>query len=66
MSIRYIDVYVSELFFLFSKLYLTAKARVAKMPVRVIEINDPIVQTIFEVYAVMHLDTTEYNDFDTH
>jgi hypothetical protein len=50
----------------FSKLYLKAKARVAKMPVRVIEINDPIVQTLFEVYAVMCLDTREYNDFDTH
>jgi len=50
----------------FSKLYLQAKARVSKMPVRVIEINDPIVQTLFEVYAVMCLDTREYNDFDTH
>ena len=50
----------------FSKLYLKAKARVAKMPVRVIEISDPIVQTLFEVYAVMCLDTREYNDFNTH
>jgi len=50
----------------FSKLFLEAKARVSKMPVRVIEINDPIVQTLFEVYAVMCLDTREYNDFDTH
>jgi len=50
----------------FTKLYLEAKARVSKMPVRVIEINDPIVQTLFEVYAVMCLNTREYNDFDTH
>lgn len=50
----------------FSKLFLKAKARVAKMSVRVIEINDPIVQTLFEVYAVMRLGTSEYNDFDTH
>jgi len=50
----------------FSKLYSEAKARVSKMPVRVIEINHPIVQTLFEVYAVMFLDTREYNDFDTH
>ena len=50
----------------FTKLYLKAKARVAKMPVRVIEINDPIAQTLFEVYAVMCLNTREYNDFDTH
>ena len=50
----------------FSKLYFEAKARVSRMPVRVIEINDPIVQTIFEVYAAMVLNTREYNDFDTH
>lgn len=50
----------------FSRLFLKAKARVSKMPVRVIEINNPIVQTLFEVYAVMCLDTREYNDFDTH
>jgi hypothetical protein len=35
------------------------------MNVRVIEINDPIIQTIFEVYVSMELNT-EYNDFDTH
>ncbi len=50
----------------FSKLYLEAKVRVSKMSVRVIEINDPIVQTLFEVYTAMCLDTREYNDFDTH
>jgi len=50
----------------FVTLYLKAKQRVSKMPVRVIEINDPITQTIFEVYAVMCLNTKEYNDFDTH
>ena len=50
----------------FSRLFLKAKARVSKMPVRVIEINDPIVQTLFEVYAAICLDTREYNDFDTH
>ncbi len=50
----------------FSKLFLEAKTRVSKMPVRVIEISEPITQTLFEVYAVMCLDTREYNDFDTH
>jgi len=50
----------------FTELYLKAKKRVARMPVRVIEINDAIVQTLFEVYAAMSLDTREYNDFDTH
>jgi predicted GIY-YIG superfamily endonuclease len=50
----------------FSELYRQAKARVSRMPVKVIEINNSIVQTLFEVYAVMCLDTREYNDFDTH
>lgn len=50
----------------FSKLYSKAKARVSKMPVRVIEIDNPVMQTLFEVYAAMCLDTREYNDFDTH
>ena len=50
----------------FSELYLKAKSRVSKMPVRVIEIGDPILQTLFEVYAAMCLNTREYNDFDTH
>jgi len=50
----------------FTRLYLKAKERVSKMPVRVIQIDDPIMQTLFEVYAVMCLNTKEYNDFDTH
>lgn len=50
----------------FAMLYLKAKDRVSKMSLRAIEINDPIMQTIFEVYAAMCLNTKEYNDFDTH
>ncbi len=50
----------------FAALYQEAKRRVARMPVRVIEINDPVVQTIFEVYASVELGTGEFNDFDTH
>jgi len=49
----------------FAKLFSEAKERVSKMAVRVIEIEDPVVQTIFEVYASMEL-KTEFNDFDTH
>ena len=49
----------------FSSLYSQAKGRVAAMKIRVVEITDPIEQTIFEVYAALALDTT-YNDFDTH
>lgn len=49
----------------FAKLFSEAKDKVSKMSVRVIEIDDPIIQTIFEVYASMEL-KTEFNDFDTH
>lgn len=49
----------------FRKLYSRAKERVAEMKVRVIEITDPIEQTIFEVYAALALGTA-YNEFDTH
>ncbi|MCD4810312.1 MAG: GIY-YIG nuclease family protein [Methanosarcinales archaeon] len=49
----------------FGNIFLKQKERVSRMNVRVIEINDPITQTIFEVYVSMELNT-EYNDFDTH
>jgi hypothetical protein len=49
----------------FSHLYNQAKARVAAMKVRVVEVKNPIEQTIFEVYAALALGTA-YNDFDTH
>jgi len=50
----------------FAKLFSEAKERVSRMSVRVIEIDDPIIQTLFEVYASIALKTTKYNDFDTH
>ncbi|KAF5419035.1 MAG: GIY-YIG catalytic domain-containing protein [Candidatus Methanocomedens sp.] len=49
----------------FRNIFLEQKERVSIMNVRVIEINGPITQTIFEVYVSMELNT-EYNDFDTH
>ncbi|TFH42123.1 MAG: hypothetical protein E4G94_06810 [ANME-2 cluster archaeon] len=49
----------------FNNIFLEQKERVSKMNVRVIEILDPIIQTIFEVYVSMELNT-KYNDFDTH
>jgi len=49
----------------FNRIFISAKERVSKMNIKVIEINDPIVQTIFEVYASIELNT-EYNEFDTH
>jgi len=50
----------------FSILFSEAKQRVSKMMVQVIEIDDPVIQTLFEVYVSITLKTTEYNDFDTH
>lgn len=48
----------------FAGLFAQAKKRVSQMSVRMIEINNPIEQTIFEAYASMELKTP--NDFDTH
>jgi hypothetical protein len=50
----------------FAKLFSLAKERVSKMSIRVVEINDPHLQTIFEVYAALSLNTKEFNDFETH
>ncbi|MFZ3060784.1 MAG: GIY-YIG nuclease family protein [Candidatus Methanoperedens sp.] len=50
---------------IFAELFSEAKKRVSQMSVKVIEINDPIIQTIFEVYASIDL-KTEFNDFNTH
>ena len=49
----------------FSDLYTKAKARVSKMHVKAVEIDDPILQTLFEVYAAVEL-KTKYNAFDNH
>ena len=48
----------------FDRLFTQAKERVRKMSVRYVEINDPIEQTVFEVYAHMKLGTP-FNDFRT-
>ena len=49
----------------FKGLYDAAKSRVAAMGVRVIQIDDPVEQTIFEVYAALTL-ATPYNEFENH
>ena len=49
----------------FKLLFRKAVNRVRKMGVRVVEVNDPIEQTIFEVYAHVALETP-YNDFRNH
>ena len=51
----------------FAKLFVAAKQRVAAMEAQVIQMEDPITRTVFEVYAAVMLDTPkEYNDFQTH
>jgi hypothetical protein len=49
----------------FAELYKNAKDRVSKMKLKVIEIDDPIEQTLFEVYAALELNTP-YNEWGTH
>ena len=47
-----------------------ARKRVGEMKFRIVEISDPIEQTLFEVYAAVQLGTTReqggYNDFENH
>ena len=54
----------------FKYLYGQAKERVRNMQVKVVEVIDPIEQSVFEVYAALHLKTTRdhggYNDFENH
>ena len=51
----------------FDRAFTNAKLRVRKMSVRFVEIEDPIEQTIFEVYAHMELVTPpRFNSFANH
>jgi len=49
---------------LFSSIYAEQKVRVSKMKIKVIDIEDPVVQTLFEVYA--HLELKTQNEFENH
>ena len=49
----------------FSEIFKKSKDRVSKMKIKVIEISDPIEQTLFEVYAALEL-KTPYNEWETH
>ena len=42
------------------------KERVRNMEVRAVKIEDSVTQTVFEIYASLSLETTRYNNFDTH
>lgn len=50
----------------FDNLYSKEKDRVSHMSVRTVEITKQDLQTLFEIYAIIGLGTTKYNDFDTH
>ena len=46
--------------------YRTQRTRVRNMDVRVVEVTDQVEQSIFEIYAILALDTTPYyNEFRT-
>ena len=49
----------------FQPTFDAAKERVRKMQVRVVDVEDPIEQTILEVYAHLALDTP-FNSFENH
>ena len=50
----------------FNRGFVKAKKRVSKMKIRVVQIDDQIEQALFEIYAVLALKTSYYNDFRTH
>ena len=45
--------------------YANQRQRVRSMRIRAVGISDPLVQTVFEIYAVIELGTTSYNKFHT-
>jgi len=49
----------------FAGLFEAAKSEVRAMTLRFVEIHDPVLRTLFEVYAAVSLGTA-YNDFETH
>jgi hypothetical protein len=50
----------------FKIIFRGAKDKVSKMGIKAIEIDDPLTQTIFEVYAAVKLGTLEFNSFENH
>jgi hypothetical protein len=49
----------------FKALFIQAKKLVSQMRIRTVQIDNPVMQTLFEVYAALEL-KTPYNDFNTH
>ena len=54
-----------ELQELHPKEYEEQRLRIRNMTVRAVDIEDQLVQTIFETYAILALGTTQYNTFHT-
>lgn len=50
----------------FDLLFREAHRRVAAMNVQIVEVDDAVTRTIFEVYAARILTTDEFNSWDTH
>ena len=50
----------------FEPAFVEAKARVAAMEVRFLQLAEPKLRTLFEVFAAMVLGTEKFNDFETH
>lgn len=50
---------------IFKSVFIEAKERIRNMELRFVEINDPILQALFEIYASMVL-KTPFNDFENH
>jgi hypothetical protein len=50
----------------FQSEFQSAKRRVATMGVRILRLDDQVMQAIFEIYASIQLGTTKYNSFFTH
>ena len=46
--------------------FASARASVAAMSVQFIELEDPVVRTLFEVYVALALGLHEFNSFETH
>lgn len=49
----------------FKAIFSKQKVRISKMKIRAVQITDPEVQAVFEIYASKLLGT-KYNDFETH
>ena len=49
----------------FKSAFISAKERLRNMELRFVEVEDPILQALFEIYASVTLETP-YNDFENH